>query len=244
MVKALEDGMGVKFSVVIDGKLVDFTLGLIQKEASYEVDGKKNVLVFFKEDTDLFYEKNLYSGGLTGFGINSYEIGYNLEKSKEAPFKILVRNDPIKALEMFEQLAAEKDALLERKLAAYKENVVDVLNAKYNDTTIKSDIDSNYFVKFKLKRKASSNLSSYVTIRRINPCVEGESYYFTELNERDSVYTPKGKIKSRVQKDFCSFSTHPKEISDLILVELLDKANKIQQQFIEEYRTLNKQYMI
>ena len=78
----------------------------------------------------------------------------------------------------------------------------------------------------------------------INPCIEGESYYFTELNERDSVYTPKGKIKSRVQKDFCSFSTHPKEISDLILVELLDKANKIQQQFIEEYRTLNKQYMI
>ena len=244
MVKALEDGIGVKFSVVIDGKLVDFTLGLIQKEASYEIDGKKNSLVFFKEDTDLFYEKNLYSGGLTGFGINSYEIGYNLEKSKEAPFKILVRDDPIKALEMFEQLATEKDALIERKLAAYKENVVDVLTAKYGDLTIESDVDSSYFVKFELRRKASSNLSSYTTIRMFNPRVQGGSQYFMELNEKDSVYTPKGKIKSRIQKEFCEFSTHPKEISDLILVDLFDKANKIRQQFLEEYWALNKQYMI
>jgi hypothetical protein len=145
---------------------------------------------------------------------------------------------------MFEQLATEKDALIERKIAAYKENVVDVLIAKYGDLTIESDVDSSYFVKFELKRNASSNWNTYATIRRINPHVEGESYYFRDLNDLDSVYTPKGKIKSRVQKDFCSFTTHPKEISDLILVDLLDKATRIKRQFFNEHRELNRQYRI
>lgn len=115
----VEPGIGVKFSLYDGSNLVTFVIGLINRVHSLRQDRQnfnKYKLVYFKEGTDEYLDSPLYSGGLTGFGIYSYELRYKksfkdmadlIDNVGEQEFfeeSYIVYNDPknpLKAIEIF-----------------------------------------------------------------------------------------------------------------------------------------------
>ncbi|MDD3263464.1 MAG: hypothetical protein PHT94_01050 [Candidatus Nanoarchaeia archaeon] len=101
----IENGVGLKFTLYINGEFIGFTLGLVDEFSKMSGEFIRKRFVFFMDGTDKFWEYSLYSGGLTGFGIRSYDINilenFDLENSTRT-YKTITK-DPIEAITIFNE---------------------------------------------------------------------------------------------------------------------------------------------
>ena len=206
----VEPGIGVKFSLYDGSNLVTFVIGLINRVHSLRQDRQnfnKYKLVYFKEGTDEYLDGPLYSGGLTGFGISSYELRYKksfkdmadlIDNVGEQEFfeeTYIVYNDPknpLKAIEIFLNEQNRKREI-EKKDEERNKNYIKRVNdqlSKFEETIVLND-GSKYLI-------TCGHIKSIYGAEKVNILIKnitnGQSNYNTSL----SIYlTPTGKASKK-----------------------------------------------
>lgn len=71
MLDKIEEGSGVKATIILNGKEENFRLAVL---ASKGWDGENNYEYGFINEAGTLYSRGMYSGGATGFGITAYNI--------------------------------------------------------------------------------------------------------------------------------------------------------------------------
>jgi hypothetical protein len=86
----IEDGVGIEFKTIEDGKVVTYKLGAIGKDGKFKV-------VFFRENSNTYVREGIYSGGTTRFGVKLNWLEELSEKD------IVVTRDPEEVLELLKK---------------------------------------------------------------------------------------------------------------------------------------------
>lgn len=71
-IQKLENGSGTGFSIIKDGQIINFKLAVFSKKKWFHSD-KTELVYGFVTDNGL-YAKGTYSGGVTGLGLDAWEI--------------------------------------------------------------------------------------------------------------------------------------------------------------------------
>ena len=58
----IEDGAGIEFKTIEDGKVITYKLGAIGKDGKFKI-------VFFRGSSNTYVREGIYSGGITRFGV-------------------------------------------------------------------------------------------------------------------------------------------------------------------------------
>lgn len=230
--KTIERGVGVKFSLFDGSNLITFVLGLINRVYSLRHDRQdfnKYKLVYFIEGTNKFLNSPVYSGGLTGFGISSYELNESSFKTAYKDMADLIDNvgekdffeeayvifndpkDPLKAIEIFlNEQNRKRD--IEKKDEERNKNYIKRVNdqlSKFEETIVLND-GSKYLI-------TCGHIKSVYGAEKVNILIKnitnGQSNYNTSL----SIYlTPTGKASKKALQ-LNSDPTLAKELINKIL---------------------------
>ena len=122
------NGIGIKATLIVDGKEVEFELGCVNEKIYNDEWMPK--LIWFKKGTDQYLDGSFYSGGLTGFGKSNFQ-----DLSSDFTRKQILTKNPYKALEIMEQYEQkekeEREILNQRKLLAVATINVELPSATY-----------------------------------------------------------------------------------------------------------------
>lgn len=238
----VEPGIGVKFSLYDGSNLVTFVIGLINRVHSLRQDRQnfnKYKLVYFKEGTDEYLDGPLYSGGLTGFGISSYELRYKksfkdmadlIDNVGEQEFfeeSYIVYNDPknpLKAIEIFlNEQNRKRD--IEKKDEERNKNYIKRVNdqlSKFEEIITLAD-GSKYLiscVNIKIIYNDKVNI-------KISNITNGQTNNYTFLND---YLTPTGKASKKALQ----LNSDP-----TLAKELINKILDIKKKWTEEINKIN-----
>jgi len=83
----IENGVGIEFKTLEDGKVVTYKLGAIGKDGKFKI-------VFFRENSNTYVREGIYSGGITRFGV---KLNWLEELSDN---DVVVTRDPKEVLEL------------------------------------------------------------------------------------------------------------------------------------------------
>ena len=126
------NGIGIKATLIVDGKEVEFELGCVNEKIYNDEWMPK--LIWFKKGTDQYLDGSFYSGGLTGFGKSNFN---NL--SSDFTRKQILTKNPYEALKIMDQYEQkekeEKELLNQRKLLAVATINVELPSGTYVEET-------------------------------------------------------------------------------------------------------------
>ena len=86
----LEDGVGIEFKTVEDGKMVTYKLGAIGKDGKFKI-------VFFRGSSNTYVREGIYSGGITRFGIKPNWL------EELSDNDVVITRDPTEVLELLKK---------------------------------------------------------------------------------------------------------------------------------------------
>lgn len=207
----LEPGIGLKFTIYDGSNFIEYTVGLVKIVRSLRrLDEERNYkLVHFKNGTDEYITGPVYSGGLTGFGIQppylttkkAFKTVEDLKKSVSNPDEyfdgsaIIIYNNsdnPLEAVKQYNEIKNKIDALdreQEDKYRKIMQRRKDLLN-NFKETITLSD-GSKYDLTYK-------QVKSYSLKNQIIVSFNNKFYAI------DNYMTPTGKIAKKALIDINS----------------------------------------